>query len=134
MSAHTVTLELPESLYRSARRVAEATRRPLADVVLDSLSHNLPPLDDLPADQVEELARLSSLEDGDLWREAQSTLSPEEQSDLEALLEAQGSDGLKANEQARLDALMDAYGRSLVRKSHAWLLLARRGYRVPVQD
>ena len=28
---------------------------------------------------------------------------------------------------------MDEYGRLLVHKSHAWLLLARRGYKVPVQ-
>lgn len=32
-----------------------------------------------------------------------------------------------------LHELMDHYGRMLVRQSHIWLLLARRGYRVPVQ-
>jgi hypothetical protein len=29
---------------------------------------------------------------------------------------------------------MDEYSRLLVRKSHAWLLLARRGYKVPPQN
>jgi hypothetical protein len=48
MSTQTVTIELPEALYRSANQVAQATQRPLADILQESLAHSLPPLDDVP--------------------------------------------------------------------------------------
>nr|MBA2449910.1 hypothetical protein [Chloroflexota bacterium] len=46
MATETVTLQLPESLYRAARQVAEATHQPLDAVLLASIAHALPPLDD----------------------------------------------------------------------------------------
>ena len=39
MSTQTVTLQLPEHLYRSASQLARVAKRPLADILQDSLSH-----------------------------------------------------------------------------------------------
>ncbi len=131
MTTQTLTLELPEALHRSVRQIAAATKRPLGDVVTQILAHALPPLDDVPAEDAELLARMSALDDGALWHEARATLSAGEQAELGTLLDRQGAQELAEQDRARLRILMDEYGRLMVRKSHAWLLLARRGYQIP---
>ena len=131
---YTVTLELPEALYRSATQVAAATQRPLTDVLQESLGHSLPPLEDVSPEEAAELARLSMLDDASLWRESQRMLTQAEQTELEYLLFQQSNNALAAHEQQRMQALLDEYARLLVHKAHAWLLLARRGYRVPPQQ
>ena len=133
MRTYTIQLELPEKLYRSARQMAAATQRPLADIVQESLAHTLPPLDDLSPEEAAVLAHLSSLDDAVLWQEAQKGLADEQQQALSDLLELQNERVLTKLETRRLHELMDHYGRMLVRQSHIWLLLARRGYRVPMQ-
>lgn len=134
MSSQTVTLKLPEAIYRSARQMARATRRPLEEVLEASIERSLPPLDDVPPEEAYELAALAMLDDGALWDEAKKELPAEQQKELEALLERQEVGELREDEHEHLQALMDAFGRLTVRKAHAWLLLARRGYRVPPQS
>ena len=130
----TVTLELPESLYRSANQIAEATRQPLEVVLQDSLANVLPPLDDVSPEEATELAAMALMKDARLWREARKTLSTAKQAELDELLYRQSAGQLSADDETRLHALVDAYGRLMVRKAHAWLLLARRGYQVPPQQ
>lgn len=134
MTTQTVTLKLPEPLYRSARQVAEATRRPLEAILTDSIAHTLPPLDDVSPAEAAELAKLAGLDDASLWREARATMKPVEQATMHELLDGQGASELASVEHARLQDLLDVYGRLMVRKAHAYLLLARRGYRVPTQE
>ncbi|MCB8942139.1 MAG: hypothetical protein H6658_00040 [Ardenticatenaceae bacterium] len=133
MSTQTITVELPESLYRSARQIAEVTKRPIEAIVQESLTHTLPPLDDVGPDEAKILAQLSSLDDMALWREANKMLAVAQQTELTTLLDRQSAGELTESEAAQLQRLMDEYGRLLVHKAHAWLLLARRGYKVPVQ-
>lgn len=132
MATQTVTLELSESVYRSAIHVAQVTQRPLADILQAGIAHTLPPLDDLSAEEADKLARLSILPDAELWRVSEALMSTTEQNELENLLENQRERDLSQEEQLRLQGLMDEYGQLLVQKAHAWLLLARRGYRVPM--
>ncbi|MEM7112939.1 MAG: hypothetical protein AAF614_10945 [Chloroflexota bacterium] len=81
------------------------------------------------------MAQLSVLDDAALWEMADTNLPEEQQADLQMLLDRQrNSDTLSSDDAMRLQTLMDSYGRYLVRKSHAWLLLARRGYKVPTQS
>lgn len=134
MDTYSVTIQLPERLYRSAYQLAQTTKRPIADILRESLNHTLPPLDDVPPEEAEALAQLSLFSDTDLWHVAQSNLSPEKQEALESLLMMQNMGELDKNGQKHLADLQDEYGRLLVRQSHAWLLLARRGYKVPLQS
>ena len=134
MTTHTITLKLPEPLYRSARQVAEATRRPLEAILTDSIARTLPPLDDVSPAEVAELAKLAGLDDASLWREARATMKPVEQAMMHESLDRQGASELTSAEHVRLQDLLDVYGRLMVRKAHAYLLLARRGYRVPTQE
>lgn len=133
MPTQTITLELPESLYQSARQIAEVTKRPIEEIVQKSLTHTLPPLDDVAAEEAETLAQMSMLDDAALWQEANKAMSAAAQAELHALLDRQNAGEVTDSDEARLQALLDEYGRLLVHKSHAWLLLARRGYNVPVQ-
>ncbi len=130
----TITLELPDSLYRSVTQIARATKRPLAEILQESLRHTVPPLDDVDNDEADILAHLSTLDDAALWREFQSGMAVKEQGLLDTLLDGQNAGNLTPEQQQALEVLLDQYGRVLVRKSHAMLLLSRRGYRVPVQS
>jgi len=130
----TVTIELPEPLYRFACQVAEVTKQPLEAILRDSIAHTLPPLDDVPPEEAVELAKLASFDDAALWREARATMTAAEQAEIHELLDRQGAGELIPSEHARLRDLLDTYGRLTVRKAHAYLLLARRGYRVPMQE
>jgi hypothetical protein len=134
MATRTVTLELPDSIYRTARRVAEATHQPLEAVLQASIAHALPPLDDVPPAQAEDLAALALLDDGALWRAARATMSAKEQAEMHELLDLQGRGELSSAHATRLDEALQRYGELTVRKAHAYLLLARRGYRVPMQE
>ena len=134
MASETVTLQLPEAIYRAVRRVAEATHQPLDAVLQATIAHTLPPLDDVPADQAADLAALALLDDGALWRVARGELESARQAELRDLLNRQSAGELDASSAGRLQELLDAYGRLTVRKAHAYLLLARRGYRVPMQE
>lgn len=130
----TVTLELSDSLYNLARCMADTTDQSLETLLQNSLTKVLPPLDDVPPEQADDLAALALLDDGALWRAADEMMDEASQAELRALSEQQGSGSLSAVEQARLQELLDLYGRLMVQKAHAWLLLARRGYRVPPQE
>ena len=132
MTVQMITLRLPEPLYRTARQIAQVTKRPIESVLQDSLSAVLPPLDDVEPNEAAELARLALLDDAALWGEARTLMTRVEQTELQDLLDRQGSRALTTVEQARLRELMHVYGQLMVRKAHAYLLLARRGYRVPM--
>jgi hypothetical protein len=133
MDTHAVTLELPESVYQTASQVAVATGQPLEAVLRTGIAHALPPLDDVPPDEAAELAALALLDDIALWQAARAMMSDGEQAELDQLLDRQEEGSLRSAEQSRLRALLDTYGRVTLRKAHAYLLLARRGYRVPMQ-
>jgi hypothetical protein len=134
MDTQAVVLELPATLYQTALQVAQATGEAVESVLQASIAHALPPLDDVsPAEQTE-LAALALLDDAALWRVARSSMLEDDQRELNELLERQGTGELTPKNQVRLQVLLDIYGRTLVRKAHASLLLARRGYTVPHQS
>lgn len=133
MPSQTITLDLPDDLYQTANRLAQAAQRPLNDILQDTLAHALPPLDDVPPEEADVLAHLSSLDDAALWQTSRATMPEDEQEELRTLLDTQGEGEIAPDEAKRLRELMNRYGQLLVRQAHAWLLLARRGYRVPIQ-
>ncbi len=100
----------------------------------NSIAHTLPPLDDVPPEEATELATLALLDDAALWREAGQVMTPTEQTELQDLLDRQSANELSLADEKRLKVMLDIYGRLTVRKAHAWLLLARRGYQVPPQQ
>jgi predicted transcriptional regulator len=133
MPEQTITVSLSAELYRTAQRVAVATHQSLETVLQTSLAQVLPPLDDVAEEEANALAALTRLDDAALWRVATLTMKTTEQGELHDLLDRQSANQMTPDEQIRLQQLLDTYGALTVRKAHAYLLLARRGYRVPMQ-
>ena len=114
-------------------KLAQVTKRPLAEIRQEPLAHTLPALDDVPAEEGNVLAHMSTLDDAALWQASKITMPEGQQEELHALLDSQSAGALTPADAVRLQDLLDEYGRVLVRQSHAWLLLARRGYNVPIR-
>lgn len=134
MSSQTITLELPDHIIRTVNQLAQATQRPAHNILQDLLAHSLPPLDDVASEEAEFLAQMSTLDDAALWRASRCRMSEHDQETLDRLLDTQSAGVLTPDDATRLQELMDQYGLLLVRQAHAWLLLARRGYAVPLHS
>lgn len=130
----SITLTLPDSLYNSARRISEVTQQPLETVLQESIAQGIPPLDDVPKEEAAELAAMAVMSDAALWQEARTMMSANDQAKLRELTSRQSAGQLSASEKPELTSLLDLYGRLMVHKAHAWLLLARRGYQTPIQQ
>ena len=84
--AQAVTLELPHTLYLPAKRMAEATNRPLKELLVRALQASLPPLNGLPPELIDDLSQLESLDDRSLREVMLSTVPEVQQRELERLL------------------------------------------------
>lgn len=80
------------------------------------------------------LAALALLDDAALWQVAREQLPSASQEKVQSLLDLQSQTQLSAAQQVELQALLDEYGKVMVRKAHATLLLARRGFQVTPQE
>ncbi|MCI0696637.1 hypothetical protein L0337_32125 [candidate division KSB1 bacterium] len=127
MALQTVTLTMPESIYRRVKRSAEVLRRPPEEIIVEALNVALPRVDDVPAEMTEELATMRALPDGKLWEIARSVMSARLQTRLRALSAAQRERALAPAELHKLDALLQEYGRITLRKAQAYALLHERG-------
>ena len=74
---------------------------------------------------------LESLDDASLWEVAQSALGPEPQEELSLLLERNSLGTMTASEKVRLSELQHHGDRVMLRKAYAYVLLKRRGHRLP---
>jgi hypothetical protein len=115
MPPQTIILDLPKHLYRTVSKLAQVTKRPLAEILQESLGHTLPPLDDVPAEEVDVLAYMSTLDDAALWQASQVTMPEGQQVELHALLDCQSAGELTPVGAIRLQERLDEYGRLLVR-------------------
>jgi hypothetical protein len=131
MPAQTVTLNLPETLYKRAKEMAQAVDRSLEQILTQSIALSLPALEtDLPPDIRSELVALPLLSDDELWAIARSTMDERQQDRLQELAEVQKHRSLTSAEQSDLARLLDSAERVMLHKAEAYRLLARRGYEV----
>ena len=130
--AQTVTLQLPEAIYERIKRTAEATKRPLEDVLLKTLESALPPsMEDLPIEYQGEFTAMESLSDEELWKIAESKIPPAQQSLYSRLLRKNQAGMLKDIEKRQLSDLGAEARKLTLRKAHAYALLKWRGHRIP---
>ena len=130
MTAHAITLQLPESLYERFKRQADEARRTVEAELLDVVAQAAPEREELPPDLVDSLAQLDLLEDETLWQLARSHLSREESTELEDLHFKRQSEGLTPQENARTAFLVGQYERAIVLRAHAARVLKERGHDV----
>jgi hypothetical protein len=134
MAIQTVTLRLPEAIYWRAQCTARAAKQPVEEVLVQTITTALPPLDDVPPEMVDELAALAALGDESLGNVAREVMSSTQETLLHDLLDKQGRGVLTKGERRKLDDLMQEYGRIMLRKAHAYTLLARRGHKLPSRE
>ncbi len=117
MAVHAITLELSDEVYQRAQHVAQATRRPLEEVVIEWIR---PPVQgNLP-----ELERLSNDE---LLQAARAILPSEHAHRLQELLAIQQQRSLSADEQREAVALVEQEDFVTLHKARALFFLKQRG-------
>ena len=132
MTSQTITLYLPDHLYRRLREAANASQQPLDHVVLQSIRVGLPPsLDRVPERFRVDLQTLDRLSDEMLWQMARSDLEDDKASLYETLLERNWRGKLSQEDQARLDTLREEADLLMLRRSYAYALLKWRGHHIP---
>lgn len=127
MNFQTVTLNMPVPVYQRAQRVAEALRRSMEEIIVETLRVALPPLDDVPPEMVSGLAAMSAWSDDDLWKTASGVMSTKQQNRLRKLSATQQKRSLNLDETKELNELRQAYGQFTLRKAQAYALLRQRG-------
>ena len=131
-ATETLTVRLPEAAARRLRRVAEISRRPLDDVLAETLQTSLPPLlEDVPPAFREDLAALETLSTADLRQQMHARLDRAQLARYDELLAAKASGALDTSGQQELKALRAEADRLMFRKAYAALLLRWRGEHVP---
>lgn len=128
-----LTINLPEATFQRLAQLAELTHQPLAELVLQSITGNLPPtIDNTPADIQAELLAMQSLSADDLRKIAQSQIDPAQQERYLELLDHNQARSLTPAEQQELQQLSLAGDWLMLKKAHACALLRWLGQ--PIRD
>ena len=128
-----LTINLPEATFQRLAQLAELTHQPLADLVLQSITGNLPPaVDNTPADIQAELLAMQRLSTDDLRKMAQSQIDPAQRERHLELLDHNQAGSLTPAEQQELQQLSLAADCLMLKKAHACALLRWLGQ--PIRD
>jgi len=130
-AAQTVSVQLPEAIYRRLQWASELTYRPVDEILSSALTVALGVPPELPTQQQNELAAFGMLSDAALWAASESSLSPVQQRRLHQLNRAAGERTLSSSEAHEQVELLDLYQRSVLQRAQALALLAYRGYDLP---
>ncbi len=129
--ADPITIRLPANALRRLRRVAGIARRPLDDVIAQTLQSTLPPLpEEMPIAVQQELAEMESLSTASLQQQIRSQYNPANLQRYDELLVANASNVLGESERQELARLRAEADKLMFRKAYAALLLKWRGERV----
>ncbi|MEW5859106.1 MAG: hypothetical protein AB1861_17255 [Cyanobacteriota bacterium] len=132
MSVEIVTLQIPEILYQRLVNTANATQRPVEEVMLHALQIGSPPeWDDVPEEFQADLAALDKLNDNTLWQIVNSRKTAVEMERYNTLLEGNSSGRLTEAERLELMTLRHEADLFMLKKAQAAVLLRWRGHRVP---
>ena len=132
MSTRSITIQLPEMLYTRLQHAAQATRRPLQEVLVHAVEVGSPPRwDDVPAPFQADLATLDRLDDDALWRIARAREQDIDMERYQALLDKNANATLSTAEREELEQLRIESDRFMLRKAQAVALLRWRGHAIP---
>lgn len=131
--ARTITVSVPENLYKQLEAEARTAEQSVGDFVIRSLSRVLPlPLEpDLPPAMRAELTAMGGLSDDALWLIARGTANADKVAMLDVLLERKLAGELTPEGQDLLTQLREEADALTLRKSHAYALLKQRGHQLP---
>lgn len=121
-----VTVNLPEETYRRAKRLAQLTRRDVADILADTLFLSLPALAEGKTPVVQDMT------DAQVIALTELQLSAVEDERLSELLDKQQAGDLTDDERPDLNRLMQVYQEGLLLKSEALAEAVSRGLLSPL--
>ena len=119
--SQTLTITLPDSVFKTLTRMAELTYRSVDEVVASTVETTLVS-PDLSADLAGELTQMAFLSDKDLWRAARSRLTTEENERMQELLDKRQRIGLSAQEDQEADDLLLRYDRRMLLRAQSMAL------------
>ena len=128
MTVHSVTLHLPETLYKRFRQRADWSHRSLETELLEAVASAAPVEGELSRELLTAIEALETLGDEDLWRLAGEAMSDEASQELEALHLKQRDEGLSPEEDAARAKLLLEYERAMLIRAQAAKLLKDRGH------
>ncbi len=131
MTQGTVSIEIPDNLFRQLQRRADLMHRPVEELVIQTLEAGAPAVDNLPTDLAAELEAMANFSDDALWAATRPAISAAERSRLEQLNHLAGDRPLSQTETAEQSELLAAWLRSLARRAHAFSILQLRGHPLP---
>ncbi len=128
-----LTIDLPDQAFQRLAHLAELTKRPLAELIIQSIAGNLPPaVETAPPEIQSELLALQTLDTAALWQIAQSQVPPAQQDRHQMLLEKNQAGELTAEEHQELQDLLLQADQLMLKKAHACAILRWRGQ--PIRD
>ena len=133
MTTRTVSVQVPEPIFRKLKRAADVTCRPVEEVLAATLNAALPEPSGLPPELADELASMHLFSDDALWAATEPSLSPTEQRRLGQLNRIADQRSLTKAEKAEQERLLTAYHRSVLRRAQALAILAQRGHPIPTE-
>ncbi|MEM9007451.1 MAG: hypothetical protein AAGE59_28490 [Cyanobacteria bacterium P01_F01_bin.86] len=130
--SESILLNVPDILYQRLANTAQATQRPLEEVILHALRIGSPPdWLNVPEAFQADLAALDRLDDDTLWTIARSQKTEDDMHRYDELLGFKQARELTPEEVVELQTLRLESDRFMLRKAHAAALLHWRGHRVP---
>lgn len=135
MSAQTllwkeVTFRLPESVYERIRQMADRLRRPVGELIAETVTAAAPETESIPEKMRGALSQMAYLNDAALWQAGRSTMNAEQRERLAALHDQRRSRPLTKDEEADEQALLALYRETILVRAQAAVLLKQRGYDV----
>ena len=134
MAMHTITLNLPETVYEQIQQAAEKAQRPVNDVLVEAVTAVAPVMSTASSHLRVALAHMAYCNDAALWQAARTTMSPEQRTRLATLHDNQQYTPLTPEEQAEEQALLTLYRETLLVRAQAAVLLKQRGYDVSAPE
>lgn len=130
MALQTVTVHLPEMLYRQVARRAQRMRRSVEDELVEVVSTAMPTMEALPSDIVDDLEQLTYLTDAEMWEAARTTLPRQNSERMQALVLKRQGVRLTAVEERELKRLTHLADRAMLVRAQAAVLLKERGHNI----
>ncbi|MCB0099052.1 MAG: hypothetical protein KDE46_25135, partial [Caldilineaceae bacterium] len=124
----SVTLALPEPIYRQIERRAHERHSSIEDALLTVVAEALPDLDALPTELEQTLAELAYLTDDELWQAARAKLAAEENQAMQELILKKQAGVLTQSEAALAQQLLQKADRVMLIRAQAAVLLKERGH------
>lgn len=123
-----LTINLPELTFQRLSHLAKLTNQPLSELVLQSITGNLPPaIETAPIEIQAELLAMQTLSVGALREIAQSQIPQSQQKRHLELLEQNQERSLTEEEQKELQELSLAADQTMLKKAHACAILRWQG-------